>query len=91
VGAKDALFGEEVIAWVIAEKEGLEVEGLLQKCSEQIAHYKVPRWVVKCEEFPLTVSGKVKKNVIRDWSDKLVSEQDPSLILFAPHKNRSKD
>ncbi|MEA2348558.1 MAG: fatty-acyl-CoA synthase, partial [Thermoleophilaceae bacterium] len=32
----------------------------------KIAHYKIPRHVVACDEFPMTVTGKVQKNKLRD-------------------------
>jgi fatty-acyl-CoA synthase len=41
-------------------------------CDGQIAHYKKPRYVEIVEEFPMTVTGKIKKFVIRDMmSEKL--------------------
>ena len=41
-------------------------EDVRQFCRGQIAHYKVPRYVKFVEEFPMTVTGKVQKFVMRD-------------------------
>ncbi|MEA2347655.1 MAG: fatty-acyl-CoA synthase, partial [Thermoleophilaceae bacterium] len=67
VGIPDERLGEEVMAWVIA-KEGAELdqEEVREFCRGKIAHYKIPRHVVACDEFPMTVTGKVQKNKLRD-------------------------
>ncbi|MFO1467569.1 MAG: AMP-binding protein [Steroidobacteraceae bacterium] len=67
VGVPDARFGEAVCA-VLRVREGLtcsEVE-IQEYCTGQIAHYKVPRYVRFVDEFPMTVTGKVQKFLIRE-------------------------
>jgi fatty-acyl-CoA synthase len=66
VGVPHERFGEEVCAW-IKLKAGIEAgeEEIRQFCREQIAHYKVPAHIVFVESFPLTVTGKVQKYLIR--------------------------
>jgi fatty-acyl-CoA synthase len=67
VGVPDARFGEAVCA-CIRLREGMTAteEEIQQFCREQIAHYKVPRYVRFVDAFPLTVSGKVQKFLMRD-------------------------
>ena len=67
VGVPDARFGEEVAACV-KRKAGARVDAAAIRafCRGSIAHYKVPRHVVFVDGFPLTVSGKVQKHVLRD-------------------------
>ena len=67
VGLPDEEFGEEVCAW-IRVKAGValteaEVTGY---CKGQIAHYKIPRYVIFVDEYPATVTGKVQKYKLRE-------------------------
>ncbi len=66
-GAPDARYGEEVCAWIrlrpgIAASE----EEIRAFCRGRIAHYKVPRYVRFVDEYPMTVTGKIQKFVMRD-------------------------
>jgi fatty-acyl-CoA synthase len=67
VGVPDAKYGEEVCACVRL-KAGAQVseEELRAFCRGQIAHFKVPRYVRFVDSFPLTVTGKVQKFLIRE-------------------------
>jgi fatty-acyl-CoA synthase len=67
VGVPDAKYGEAVCA-CIRLREGMSTteEEVREFCRGQIAHYKVPRYVRFVEGFPLTVSGKVQKYLIRE-------------------------
>ena len=66
VGVPDAKYGEELCACVIL-RPGMQatVEEIRDFCRGQIAHYKVPRYVRFVESFPMTVTGKVQKFVLR--------------------------
>jgi fatty-acyl-CoA synthase len=67
VGVPDEKFGEELMAW-IRIREGAEpptAESIREFCSGRIAHYKVPRYVKVIDEFPMTVTGKVRKIDLR--------------------------
>jgi fatty-acyl-CoA synthase len=67
VGVPDARFGEELCAWVrLAAGESASEEEIRAFCRGQIAHYKIPRYVRFVPEFPMTVTGKVQKFIIRD-------------------------
>jgi fatty-acyl-CoA synthase len=67
VGVPDSKFGEAVCA-CIRRRPGVEVteEEIQGFCRTQIAHYKVPRYVRFVEAFPLTISGKVQKYLLRE-------------------------
>ena len=66
-GIPDERFGEAVVAWVsLVEGETADEEELRQYCNEQIAYYKVPKHIVIVDEFPLTVTGKIQKFVMRE-------------------------
>jgi fatty-acyl-CoA synthase len=67
VGLPDKVMGEELCAWIcLAEGEVCTDEEIRAFCRDRIAHYKVPRYIRFVDEFPLTVSGKVQKFVIRE-------------------------
>ena len=67
VGVPDARYGEELCAWVVLrEGAALTEEELREFCRGQIAHYKIPRYVRFVSGFPMTVTGKVQKYLIRD-------------------------
>jgi len=67
VGVPDEKFGEELCAWIrLKPGEDASAEEVTVFCRGQIAHYKIPRYIRFVDEFPMTVSGKVRKFVIRD-------------------------
>jgi fatty-acyl-CoA synthase len=69
VGVPDERYGEEIMAWVqLAPGEELTADELKEYCRGQIAHFKIPRYVKFVNEFPMTVTGKVRKVEIRDKS-----------------------
>jgi fatty-acyl-CoA synthase len=66
-GVPDAKFGEEVCAWIQLRPgtSGTEEE-FREYCKDQIAHYKIPRYIRFVSEFPMTITGKVQKFAMRD-------------------------
>ena len=67
VGVPDAKYGEAVCACIRLRGGMIATEqDIVEFCREQIAHYKVPRYVRFVESFPLTISGKVQKYLIRE-------------------------
>jgi fatty-acyl-CoA synthase len=67
VGLPDPRMGEELCAWIrLAPGEDADEDEIRAFCLGQIAHYKIPRYVRFVDEFPLTVSGKVQKFLIRE-------------------------
>jgi fatty-acyl-CoA synthase len=70
VGVPDRRYGEELVAWVILRPGAAELTGaaLREFCTGKLAHYKIPRYVHVVEEFPMTVTGKVRKVEMRERS-----------------------
>ena len=68
-GVPDEKFGEEIIAWVKLNGDSdLSEDDVKGFCKGRIAHYKVPRYIRFCKEFPMTVTGKVQKYKMREIS-----------------------
>jgi fatty-acyl-CoA synthase len=70
VGVPDEKYGEELCAWVQLRAGAVELDAAALKsfCQGKLAHYKVPRYVICVEAFPMTVTGKVQKNLMREQS-----------------------
>ena len=69
VGVPDTRYGEELMAWVkLRPGAELDNEAVRAYCQGKIAHYKVPRYVKFVDEFPMTVTGKVRKVEMREVS-----------------------
>jgi fatty-acyl-CoA synthase len=66
VGVPDAKYGEELCACIIL-RPGMQADAdeIRAFCSGQIAHYKVPRYIRFVESFPMTVTGKIQKYLLR--------------------------
>jgi fatty-acyl-CoA synthase len=67
IGVPDERFGEELCAWVKLREwaEPLTAESVREFAGGRLAHYKIPRYVVVVDEFPMTVTGKVRKVEMR--------------------------
>ncbi|RLJ33688.1 fatty-acyl-CoA synthase [Chryseobacterium sp. 7] len=69
IGVPSERFGEEVMAWVKVRKGFTITEEELQEyCKGRIAHYKVPKYWKFVDEFPMTISGKIRKVEMREIS-----------------------
>ena len=67
VGVPDEKFGEEVCAFIQArDGASVDTDVVREFCQGKIAHYKVPRYVLSIEDFPMTVTGKIQKYLLRD-------------------------
>jgi len=67
VGVPDSKYGEELCAWIKLKPDtAASAEEIQGFCKGQIAHYKIPRYIKFVDGFPLTVTGKVQKFVMRD-------------------------
>lgn len=77
IGVPSKKYGEEVMAW-IKPKEGVTLteEELHEFCKGRIAHYKVPRYWKFVEEFPMTISGKIRKVEMREISARELGLED---------------
>ena len=69
IGVPDERYGEELMAWVkLRSGAALTEADVREFCAGQIAHFKVPRYVRFVDEFPMTVTGKVQKYLMRERS-----------------------
>jgi fatty-acyl-CoA synthase len=67
IGVPDPRFGEELCAWVqLHDGETATGDEIRAFCQGQIAHYKIPRYVKFVDGFPMTVTGKIQKFVMRE-------------------------
>src|SRR3954470_5761248 len=68
IGVPDERYGEELAAWVKLREgaEPLDAEQVREFCSGRLAHYKIPRYVMLVDEFPMTVTGKIRKIQMRE-------------------------
>jgi fatty-acyl-CoA synthase len=65
-GVPDTRYGEEVAAWIVLKPGETATEDEIRGfCRDQIAHYKVPRYVRFVSDLPMTVTGKAQKFVMR--------------------------
>ena len=63
----DPKFGEEIAACIrLHEGEQSSSEEIRDYCRGQLAHFKIPRYVHLVDEFPMTVTGKVQKYILRE-------------------------
>ena|SRR5450755_1491159 len=66
IGVPDPKYGEEIVAWVkLNDGAQATPEEIQEFCKGQIAHYKVPRHIIFVENFPMTVTGKIQKYLMR--------------------------
>jgi fatty-acyl-CoA synthase len=66
-GVPDPKYGEEICAWIVLKPgEQATEDDIRAFCREQIAHYKVPRYIRLVDEMPMTITGKVQKFVMRE-------------------------
>ncbi|TDL44764.1 AMP-binding protein [Kocuria rosea] len=74
IGVPDPVYGEEVMAWLRLRDgaEPLTAESLRSFCDGRIARYKIPRYVHLADEFPMTVTGKVRKVEMREESVRML-------------------
>ena len=60
-------FGEELCVWSkLRAGAELDADGVRAFCQGQIAHYKIPRYVKFVDAFPMTVTGKIQKFLMRE-------------------------
>ncbi len=67
VGVPDPKFGEEVAAWIkLHEGQTASEAEIREFCKGKLAHFKIPTYIRFVDEFPMTVTGKVQKYLIRE-------------------------
>src|SRR6478736_6203817 len=85
-GVPDQKYGEEICAWIVL-KPGNDCteDDIREFCRNQIAHYKVPRYIRFVEEMPMTVTGKAQKFVMRE---RMIERNEDSLGLNTQNPGR---
>ncbi|MFC0546981.1 AMP-binding protein [Kutzneria chonburiensis] len=68
IGVPDERYGEELMAWIRMRPgaEPITAERIREYCTGKLAHYKIPRYVHVVDEFPMTVTGKIRKVEMRE-------------------------
>ena len=73
-GIPDEYYGEVVCAWIRRQDNGIDEEGVRAFCAASLARYKLPQHVRFVDEYPMTVTGKVQKYVMREQMMALLKE-----------------
>ncbi|XP_070552711.1 medium-chain acyl-CoA ligase ACSF2, mitochondrial-like [Ptychodera flava] len=69
IGVPDERMGEELCAWIkLKSAQTADANEIKDFCRGQIAHFKIPRYICFVKSFPLTVTGKVQKYIMRQES-----------------------
>jgi fatty-acyl-CoA synthase len=69
IGVPDEKYGEEVCAWIILKEHAkgkITAENIKEYCKDKITHFKIPRYIKFVDQFPMTVTGKVQKYLMRE-------------------------
>ncbi|MEV7184959.1 AMP-binding protein [Kitasatospora sp. NPDC093102] len=74
IGVPDTRYGEELMAWIRMREgaEQLTAETVRAYCTGRLAHFKIPRYVHVVEEFPMTVTGKIRKVEMRAEAQRIL-------------------
>jgi fatty-acyl-CoA synthase len=84
IGVPDEKYGEEVMAWVkLREGQAATADEIRDYCRGKIAHYKIPRYVRFVDAFPMTVTGKVQKFLMRQESVKVLGLEKAAAVKMA--------
>ncbi|MBF6214331.1 AMP-binding protein [Nocardia puris] len=76
IGVPDPKYGEELMAWVRLRDGAapLTAESLREFCAGKLAHFKIPKYVHLVDEFPMTVTGKIRKAEMREIAKELLGD-----------------
>ncbi|MGH8980012.1 MAG: AMP-binding protein [Acidimicrobiales bacterium] len=85
IGVPDACYGEELMAWVRLRTGAGPLDDATVRtfCEGRIARHKIPRYVRVVDDFPMTVTGKVRKAEMREISIQLLGLSDDAGITTA--------
>ncbi|MEO3823243.1 AMP-binding protein [Actinomadura sp. B10D3] len=85
IGVPDEKYGEELMAWVRLREgvPGLTAGELRAFCEGKLAHYKIPRYVHVVDEFPMTVTGKIRKVQMRAEAVDILGLEDAAATRHA--------
>ncbi|GAA2421026.1 AMP-binding protein [Mycolicibacterium llatzerense] len=79
IGVPDARYGEEICAWLRMRPgaEPLDAAAIREFTADRLAHFKIPRYVHIVDEFPMTITGKVRKVDMRAESIRIFGLEQP--------------
>lgn len=84
IGVPDMKYGEEIMAWIkLKPGEQATIEEIRAYCQGQIAHYKIPRYIKFVDAFPMTVTGKIQKFLMRQQSIEELGLQQAASVKTA--------
>jgi fatty-acyl-CoA synthase len=84
IGVPDARMGEELMAWIVVRDGSIVTDDELREfCRARLAHFKVPRYWHYVDEYPMTVTGKVQKFMMRQLAIDLLDLHDAAAIKTA--------
>ena len=85
IGVPDQKYGEELMAWIRMRPEAtpLTPESVREFCTGKLAHYKIPRFVHIVDDFPMTVTGKVRKVAMRESAIEILGLRDLAAVRHA--------
>jgi fatty-acyl-CoA synthase len=85
IGVPDERYGEELMVWIRLREgaEPLTAQALREFCAGRLAHFKIPRYVRIVDQFPMTVTGKIRKVEMRETSIELLGLQDAAAARHA--------
>ncbi len=80
IGVPDQRYGEEICAWVKMRTGAtpVDAEALRAFCSGKLAHFKIPRYVLVVDSFPMTVTGKIRKVEMRARTVEVLGLEAPA-------------
>jgi len=84
VGVPDIKYGEELCAWVkMKPGQAMTEQEVKDFCKGKIAHFKIPRYVLFVNDFPINISGKIQKYLMREESIKKLGLEEAENIKTA--------
>jgi fatty-acyl-CoA synthase len=84
IGVPDERYGEELCAWVrLRDGAAATDDELREFCRGKLAHFKIPRYVLFVDDFPMTVTGKIQKFKMRETSIERLGLQQAALTETA--------
>lgn len=81
VGKPHEILGESLVAFIIPKSNTTLTKGeIIEFCRGKISNYKIPDEVIFVSQLPMLLSGKIQKNILRDWA--IYGVPDESRILY---------
>jgi fatty-acyl-CoA synthase len=76
LGVPDEYYGEQIMAWIqLHRDEKCTEDGIRDFCNNQIAYFKIPKYIWFVDDFPMTVTGKLQKFRMREIAKEKLARQ----------------